>query len=110
MPCLCRKPITAVDSQPIPTTSNVNQFLGAGFDDLPHVRFLDVEGEDGGLPLMEYCKSEGISLGPTANLSPEDIIDFVKTVFANCDPAVRASSLVSSRVQAHERIGAECVL
>lgn len=52
----------ALESQPIPTTSNINSFLTGGFEDIPHLRIMDVEGEDGGLPLMEYCKSEGISL------------------------------------------------
>jgi hypothetical protein len=43
-----------LEAQPIPTTSNINAFITKGFDDIPLLRFLDVEGEDGGLPLMVF--------------------------------------------------------
>lgn len=47
-----------------------------GFEDIPYLRFLDIEGEDGGLPLMEYCKNEGIEL--SEELSSDDIVgDFL---------------------------------
>lgn len=78
------KPIVALNSQPIPTTSNINSYLAPGFEDIKNLRLLDVEGEDGGLPLLEYCKSEGINV-EELNLSAGGIVDFVKSVFANCD-------------------------
>ncbi|PRP84375.1 hypothetical protein PROFUN_08240 [Planoprotostelium fungivorum] len=85
-----KKPVVALESQPIPTTSNINSFLTGGFDEIPHLRIMDVEGEDGGLPLMEYCKSEGISLdsipgNDVFSLSSDDVVEFVETVFQRCD-------------------------
>jgi hypothetical protein len=50
-----KPPVVAFQEQQIPTTSNVNSFLSAGFDGLGKIRILDLEGDDGGLPLMEYC-------------------------------------------------------
>eukprot|EP01117_Protostelium_nocturnum_P014739 TRINITY_DN563_c0_g5_i1.p1 TRINITY_DN563_c0_g5~~TRINITY_DN563_c0_g5_i1.p1 ORF type:complete len:1789 (+),score=742.10 TRINITY_DN563_c0_g5_i1:214-5580(+) len=85
-----KKPVVALESQPIPTTSNVNSFLAGGFEDIPHIRIMDVEGEDGGLPLMEYCKSEGISMDAIPGndmftLSANDVVEFVQSVFERCD-------------------------
>jgi hypothetical protein len=45
--------------------------LLSGFEDIPNIRYLDVEGEDGGLPLMEYCKSEGINIEEELLLTSE---------------------------------------
>ena len=48
-----KPPVVAFQEQQIPTTSNVNAFASAGWSGLGPVRILDLEGDDGGLPLME---------------------------------------------------------
>jgi predicted acylesterase/phospholipase RssA len=107
------KPIVALDAQPIPTTSNINSFVvagdkvapsvqtgvlpatarfakrrdlaqQAGRSAFPYMRLLDIEGEDGGLPLMEYCKSEGGGLDEL-ELSSNDVVEFVRQLFEKCD-------------------------
>ena len=48
-----KPPVVAFQEQQIPTTSNVNAFMSHGWNGLGTVRVLDLEGDDGGLPLME---------------------------------------------------------
>lgn len=53
-----KPPVVAFQEQQIPTTSNVNSFMSHGWNGLGPVRILDLEGDDGGLPLMEYWSAK----------------------------------------------------
>ncbi len=79
-----KPPVVAFQEQQIPTTSNVNSFYSAGFNGVSPLRILDLEGDDGGLPLMEYCKNYQ-HLSSTDYLSADDVSTFVKQVFQHYD-------------------------
>jgi hypothetical protein len=81
-----KAPVIAFDEQQIPTTSNVNSFESSGFGGLGRVRLLDLEGDDGGLPLMEYLKNFRPEAG-VEGLTQDDVNSFVKQVFAEYDSA-----------------------
>jgi hypothetical protein len=76
-------PTPALPGQMIPTTSNVNAFLCG--ESTARLRVLDLEGDDGGLPLMEYCKNLDWGAADRETMTADEITSFVERIFATQD-------------------------
>ena len=79
------EPVVGFSGQPLPTTSNVNYMRAPApadnmsWNGIPAVRFLDMEGEDGGLPLTQlYSGAKGVPAASAELNKPIEIDDALR--------------------------------
>jgi hypothetical protein len=78
-------PVLGFSGQPLPTTSNVNYLRASA------LRLLDMEGEDGGLPLTQvYTGAHDVAVGSgelDTRVEVDDALRATRAVMSTCDQA-----------------------